>query len=238
MATSVKNPTAEGTNSWTNPSYGRTSDVNYATAAPAKNSSVTGYWYNFDFAIPTGATIGTITLEAEYKVSTTISIATFKMRCYKGAVAQGTEYSDATEPTTDTVRTHTSNGTWTVSELNDNTTSGMQVLVTAQRGSDNDAVTFSLDYIKVTVEYTTSTNYERTYTGLAKITGLLLRQVGKILAGNTKASATIQRLVGKIGIEQVKVTGSVTRAVTRTLPAEQVSVSGSNTKQVNKNIIA
>lgn len=152
------------TTGWTNPTYAYADDTNYATAAPAKNSSVVTEYYNFDFQIPTGATINSITVYGMYQVDTTISIATFRMYTYKGATAVGTEYTDTTEPLSLTERTNTNNGTWTVAELNLNTTSGMLIRVTGQRGSDNDAVTFSLDYIKVAINYSTRTSKTLTST--------------------------------------------------------------------------
>jgi len=124
------------------------------------------YYYNFDFQVPTGATINSITIETRYKLSTNASTATFVMAATAGTTVRGTEYSDTSEPTTDTVRTTTNVGTWTVEELNSNLSSGFNIRIGGTRGSSNTAVTGSVDYVKATVDYTPAA-VNATITGVA-----------------------------------------------------------------------
>lgn len=148
MATSRKLATAA--TGWTNPGNVYADDNTYATAAPGKNSTVSMTASGFGFDIPPGAEILSVTIEGEYRVSTTASNATYRMQARYNGTARGTQYSDASEPTSDTIRTDNNTGTWTAQELN---SSLLQVQVDAVRGNSNTAVTFYLDYVAVTVEY-------------------------------------------------------------------------------------
>lgn len=142
-------------NGWTNATNATADDGVYATCAPAKGSSVAGQW---DFAafsdaeIPVGSTINSVTLEAQFKVSTTSSIATFNLANIVGGIA-GTNLADTTEPLADKIVT---NASWisTPNETNLKTAGACIAAISGQRGNSNTGVTFSLDYIKITVDYT------------------------------------------------------------------------------------
>lgn len=153
MATITKYPQSYGTG-WTNPVRALSDDGSYATLAFPKSSYTYNYYYNFDFQVPTGATINSITIESQYKLSTTSSTATYVMACTQGTTVKGTQYSDTSEPTSDTVRTTTNCGTWTVADLNSNLSSGFNIRIGGTRGSSNTAVTGSVDYVKATIDYT------------------------------------------------------------------------------------
>lgn len=146
-------------NGWTNAGNTTGDDGSYATAAPSKNGTITGDW---DFAafsdaeIPVGSTINSVTAEVQWKVSTTSSVATFGVRGVLGGAAQ-TETTVATEPTTDTITTRTFD-TAVPTELNLKTAGDVVVRCRGTRGNSNTAVTFSLDYAKITVDYTVPAN--------------------------------------------------------------------------------
>lgn len=157
MTVATQFPTANETvlTGWTNPNNAHADDGSYATAAPAgKNTNVAGNWYTFGFdsVIPSGSTIDAVKIIYEYKVSTQASIATMRVLALIGGVAEE-NHDHATEPLADTVVTVdiTPDRTWTRDNL---LNANFKVQGDARRGNDADAVTFSLDYIKVEVTYT------------------------------------------------------------------------------------
>ncbi len=139
------------TTGWTNAANGYTSNNVYATAAPANNATISSDYSGFGFNIPTNATVQSVTIEAEYKVSTTASVATFGMQAYVGGSAVGTEYVDNAEPTADTIRSSVVSASFTPANLSD---ANFKVRVRATRTGSATAVTFSLDMVRVTVTYT------------------------------------------------------------------------------------
>lgn len=156
MPTVTKFPTANIA-AFTNAANGHADDGAYATAAPGRNAAITEYWYGFGFAIPTDATINSVVIECQFKVSTNGSIATLYLQAARNGVGQGTYTSDATEPLTDKTITCSTTGTWTPAQLNDNGQTGLNIGVQAHRGASSTAVTFSVDYVKATVTYTEAT---------------------------------------------------------------------------------
>lgn len=139
---------------WTNPNNAHADDGVYAIAAPGKNQEFASVW-NVAFStfdIPNGATINSVTVEVQWKVSTTSSVATLRSTAFADsaqttAVSASPGVNDTAEPTADTVRTYTA--TPTLDQLRD-----LWVRVQAMRGNTNTAVTCSLDYLKVAVNYT------------------------------------------------------------------------------------
>jgi hypothetical protein len=148
-------------NGWTNAANATGDDGSYSTCAPAKNATISGDW---DFAafsdaeLPVGATINSVTLEFQFKVSTTSSVATFH---YGTVDSVGTlsDSTDATEPTADKIVT---TSTWDTAptESNLKTAGSLKARAQGQRGNSNNAVTFSLDYVTITVDYTTTSIVE------------------------------------------------------------------------------
>jgi hypothetical protein len=143
--------------SWSNPTNAYADDGVYTTLSFPYSSPSYLYLFNFAFNLPTFAVINSITVEAKFKVSTTASTANFRLAVTKGTTLRGTELVDSTEPTSDKIVTLTTVGSWTASELNDNTASGFQVRVGGDRGSSMTAVTGSVDYVKVSIDYTIPT---------------------------------------------------------------------------------
>lgn len=145
--------------SWTNPTNVASDNSVYATAAPGKNQE---YASVFPVAfstgeVPSGATINSALVEVQVKCSTTasIGIVTSSLFADSGqATAIGAVpgvQSPATEPTVDTTYSFTCNPTET--EIRD-----LWVRVQGTRGNSNTALTWSLDFVRVTVDYTVVVN--------------------------------------------------------------------------------
>ena len=149
-------PTANEVEStgWTDPNNAHADDGAYATTAPAKNNGKSTRWLTFEFDsnVPSGATINSVKIIYEYKVSTTSSIATMRVRAVVGGVNEE-DHDDTSEPTTDTQKTVdiTADRTWTRDNL---LNANFKVTGDGRRGNSNTAVTLSLDYVKVEVNYT------------------------------------------------------------------------------------
>lgn len=150
------------TGGYTDPSNGFADDGVYATAAPVKNAEISAYWGFPAFStadIPDGATIDSVTAEIEFKVSTTASVAEQFLQLFVVTTAQGTEQSDTTEPTTDTLLQHQVTTGVTLADLR--TADTVRGRTRSRRGNSNTAVTFSLDYAKLTVVYSTVQTFEQ-----------------------------------------------------------------------------
>lgn len=149
------NANAVVTTGWTSPTNAYADDGVYATAAPGKNLSVTS---DFGFPafttsdIPAGSTINSVTIEIQHKESTTASIATIGVQVNNNGTLLGTEQTDTTEPAADTLLTHQVTSGISLTDLQ--TANLVKGRVRAARGNTNTAYTASLDYVKITVNYT------------------------------------------------------------------------------------
>ena len=157
MATVTKFPQSNAliTTGWTLPNNAHADDAAYATAAPAKNSSIITDYYNFAMDIPSDATINSITFEVQYKSSVTTSTgATLTLQSILNTTLMGSEITGSMN-LADTIINGATSGTWTVAQLNDNTQAGgFKLRLSGKRTTSNTAVTWSVDYVKVTVDYT------------------------------------------------------------------------------------
>lgn len=157
MATITKAASAHTaiTTGYTNPTNAFTDDSVYATAAPGKNAEISAYWGFPAFTsleIPDGSVINSVKVAHQFKCSTTSSVATEYCQLFLGTTAVGTEQSNAAEPAADTELAHTVTSGVAVSDLR--TADYLRCRTRSARGNSNTAVTFSLDYIYVTVDYT------------------------------------------------------------------------------------
>lgn len=158
-AVSTQFPTANEVVStgWTNPNNGQADDGVYATAAPGKNGTFSTRWktFGFDSIIPSGSTISNVTVNYQYKASTTASVGTMNMLANVSGVDQ-TNHADTSEPAADTTITTdiTADRAWTRTDLLD---ANFKIYLGAQRGNSNTIVTFSLDFVSVQVTYTPPT---------------------------------------------------------------------------------
>lgn len=129
----------------------------YATAAPGKNQEFASVW-PFVFGstdVPDNASVDSVTVKVQWKVSTTSSVAEIRSSLFAdsaqaAALSAVPGVARTSEPTVDTDDTYTASTLPDISQLRN----GLWVRVQALRGNSNTAVTFSLDYIQVTVAYT------------------------------------------------------------------------------------
>lgn len=138
--------------SWKNPDNAKADDGVYATTNGTRNSNHELNATGFAHSIPQGSIINSVTLEVQYKLSTTASAWTGSLIPMRnGTVDNGNAITTTTEPTTDTVWKNTTTGTWTLSEIE---TAGVLFRV---RRSSNTACTYSVDYLAIIVDYTEPT---------------------------------------------------------------------------------
>jgi hypothetical protein len=141
--------------SWTNSTNVGSDNTVYATAAPGKNQE---YASVFPIAfttgeVPAGATINSALVEVQVKASTTSSVGIATSSLFADS-AQATAIgavpgvqTPTTEPTADTTYSFTRNPT--EAQIRD-----LWVRVQATRGNSNTALTWSLDFVRVTIDYT------------------------------------------------------------------------------------
>lgn len=152
MATVKLFPSANSISSgstWTNPQNIYADDGVYAVTPGARNANWDIIGQSFGANIPAGATINSVTIEAQYRLSTTASASTLSMFAQYIGTQRGTSWDSTAEPTVDTIVTHVNTGTWTAEELN----SGFEILFRVRRTS-NTACDYLIDYLAVTIDYT------------------------------------------------------------------------------------
>ena len=124
-------------------------DGAYAVTPGARNANWDIIGSVFDFsAIPAGSTINSISVEVQYKLSTTASAATLTLQAQNSGALSGTAATSTAEPTTDTIWTNSTTGTWTYNDL-----TNLQVLLRVRRTSTT-ACNYSIDYLAANVNYT------------------------------------------------------------------------------------
>lgn len=139
---------------FTNPTNAEAEDSTYATAAPAQNGVISSLYLFPDAAIPAGASIQSVSAIIKWKVSTAASIATLEISNYNDEdttptiVGGGT---DASEPLTDLTSVFPFSVVPSLDDLN--TAGRLGVVCEARRGNSATAVTFSVDYIALLIEY-------------------------------------------------------------------------------------
>mgnify|MGYP001615833301 FL=1 len=146
---------AVSTNNWTNPENATADDTTYATCAPNKKGEVIGDWDFLAFAdaeIPVGSTINSVVIRSNYKVNTNASIGSLGVEAGNNTVFDARE-SDTTEPLADANYDVTYN--ITPSETDLKTTGRLVARIAGIRGNSNTAITFSLDYIELRVDWST-----------------------------------------------------------------------------------
>ena len=136
-----------------------------------KNSSDYIEYYNFDMQIPTEAAISSVTLEVEWKCSTAASILDMACQLYRNGTAMGTAITCSSEPTSNTAQSTTDTGTWSASQLNGNTQNDLAARITVNRGDINTDGNVLWDYVKITVDYTSSSVTYKTVTTTFGILG-------------------------------------------------------------------
>lgn len=235
------------TTGWTSPTNAYADDTSYATAAiNSKNTSITS---DFGFAsfttgdIPDGAQINSVTVEILFFSNTTGSTnAVLGLELFNNAA------SDAAETTygmslAEVTQTKTFS---TVPSLTDLRTAGrLQARVRGNRASSNTAITWSLDYVKITVDYsvvttvtgsvtadayikktqqgslTADANIKATISGSVTADAYLL----KTQQGSVTADAYVQRTFSSSFTADAQISGSGVPAPTWVSPADGTLIS-------------
>lgn len=135
----------------------------YATATiAAKNTIVSSRFGGFGVSIPAGATINSVTCNAEMKVSTTASIAQLGVQLQSpSGTNRGTQTLDTTEPAADTVIVQTvpfATFGWVAADIANGT---LFAVIEANQGNSATSCTYSLDYVQVVVDYTDAPTIDR-----------------------------------------------------------------------------
>lgn len=212
-------------NGWSNTGNASADDSVFATATPAKNQTVTGDW---DFAaftdaeLPVGATINFVVAEVQWKVSTTSSVATLGITPILNG-SPGPEGVITAEPTFESTEQKTFDTTPSETDLK--TAGNLVVRCRATRGNSNTAFTASIDYVKVTVDYTASAfvTADTTVTGTGTVNPVAaaIRSVVSAItgSGSVSPSATVIRgvetsVTGTGTVSPTAATGSVVDVAT------------------------
>lgn len=142
------------TTGWTNPTNAYADDTSYATAVPAKNTTVNSdYGFaNFSTAeIPNGSTINSVTMSARVFNSSTTTIKTHGIQGRLSGANNGTEATN-TGDTAEATITTTLSGI-TLANLQSASTT-LLARVRSTQGNSNTTSTSSLDWVNITVDYT------------------------------------------------------------------------------------
>lgn len=236
------------TTGWTNPANAEatSSDGFYATAAPAKNATVSSdFLFTFalsDFAGAASSSdvvIDQIVVTVRWKVSTTSSVATLGviMRDRNLGANIGTETVDSSEPTADTTETQTVTSGITADRL----ISGfLAARVRATRGSTNTAFTASLDFVKVDVTYSIAVTHSDSPSGSLTLGGSSTESHAVVdsVAGTMTlgGSATDSFTAGAISFSDsptgsISLSGLLTDSLTtRISPSGSIGLSGSRSE--------
>lgn len=143
-------------NHWVNPtdSYSE-NNVNASIPVPISTTSylVLG---GFNFAIPTDATITSLVAEVKWYVAGTGTIvSTMGLQSYSEVdeLERGYELVNPISPTSAVVQKFADHGVWTISELNNTTSTEFKMAVRASRTTSTVNYTMYVDYVKMIVTY-------------------------------------------------------------------------------------
>jgi hypothetical protein len=163
--THAANANAVVTTGWGSPTNGYADDAAYATATPAKNSTVNS---DFGFAnftsgeIADGSIIDSVTMSMKSKNATTVTLKTHGVQGYNSGSTSGSE-ATATGNTTEATITATLSGV-TLADLRSASTL-LKARVRSTQGSSSTTSLSSLNYVSMTVNYTTTTPISGTDSG-------------------------------------------------------------------------
>ena len=152
-ATAFANANTIVTTGWTNPTNAYADDAVYATAAPAKSTSITTDYGFPSLAIPALSSLTSVTFEFQFKSSTTSSTgAVIGLQGNDNGSLMGSESTFGMSLTDVTQTKQYTTSLPTVTELN--TANTVKARVRGFRSTSNTAITWSVDYVKITVVYT------------------------------------------------------------------------------------
>lgn len=156
------------TTGWSTPTnaYGTTADGSFATATPAKSSTVNSDYGFPSFTtsdIPAGSTINSVTVTVAWKLSNATVGGTLGVQGRNNGVADSTAETTDTASTTVTQKTFVFGTKPTAADL---AVAGQVVArVRDSRLTSNTAHTGSLDFVSLTVDYTAPTTVSDSSTG-------------------------------------------------------------------------
>lgn len=152
--TKFANANAAVTTGWSSPTNAYADDGVYATAAPGKNADITtdyGFPAFTTSDIPAGSVINSVTVEIQDKSSTTSSTgATIGVQLENNTTLLGSEQTQGMS-TTDQLLTH--QVTTGIAQADLQTANVVKARVRGHRANSNNAITWSLDYVKLTIDY-------------------------------------------------------------------------------------
>jgi len=161
------NANAVVTTGWTNPTNAYADDTSYATAAPGKNLTVNSDYGFADFTsaeIPNGAVIASVTMSIRVFCSVATANMTHGVQGMKSGSASGSEATQNPSAVGEVTVTATLSGI-TLADLRAASTV-LKARARSSKGSTNTAYTSSLDWVNITVTWTT---VEGSFTGDATI---------------------------------------------------------------------
>ena len=164
------------------------SSTTYGTINLTRGSGAETYiFYNFDFNIPSGSTISSISATGKCYISTTNSgrVATKQIQLYANGNAKGS----ATTVSNSTNAMNMSPGaanTWTAAEVNN-----MKIRVYGKRGTSNTSTTYYFRFYGATVTVTYSYNYTLyTVTSSSSVSGVTASPASEEYMEGTEATVT------------------------------------------------
>jgi len=185
MSTITKFPTANsgGTYPWTSPGNLYADDNTYASVANpfnVYNRDYIQFLSTYAFGVPVGAIINSVTVTAGWYGGSVDETFDLGIQAYLGtSTARGAETTVSATQGSEVVLTLANPGTWSVAELNTNTTAGMNIRLRYRKTSDNGyAQSIFCDYIKVVIDY--SLGYAHKVLGIltpAKVNGAIPAKV-------------------------------------------------------------
>lgn len=210
------NDAAYGSLAWTSPGNVLASDNNRATAAVTNVNTPTQYLKatDFDFAIPSGATIDGIIVEIE-RSATANACRDDRVRIVKADGSIGTsDKASGTDWATGADQVFSYGGaadlwgeSWTPADIND-VDFGVVLAVKWISGTP----TARVDHIKITVHYTAGgTTYQKSLSGAVTPSGALARKTKKPVAGAVTPSGALARKANKTLAGSVSPSGALTR---------------------------
>lgn len=192
MATVTVYPTSYsiGSGTWNNPTYIYADDGSYTTTTVSAFDNHHTIEYNFPSAnIPAGATINSVTLQTQWKASSSAAQLSSKIQMgYDGSLV-GSANTDEASTTSDRTQNCTTTGTWTVEQLN----SGLAYArITAYLDNLFASGTCSFDYLCIIVDYTEGsggTESTKELTANTSITANADKKAKKVLFKTVSAGA-------------------------------------------------
>ena len=184
------------------------SSTTYGTINLTRGSNAETYiFYNFDFDIPAGSTISSISATGKCYINTTNAsrIATRQIQLYANGNAKGSATTVSGSTSVMNMSPGAAN-TWTADEVNN-----MKIRVYVKRGTSSANSNYYLRFYGATVTVTYSYNYTLyTVTSSSSVTGVTLEPASQEVMENTSATVSLNTNSGfKLMDNDVDVTSQI-----------------------------